>query len=163
MRSFAILLSLCLTMLASPMIQASEYAVGDTLKPISLQDQHEAAVVLDTSAKYLLFGRSMKGGEIIKTALEGRDNQALQQAGIFYLADISGMPSLIAKFVAIPQMRDLTFSIALDKEGEISKLLPAAKDAASLISLDQLTITKLQYFDDAEALKQALKDAGLQD
>lgn len=163
MRSFAILLSLCLTMLVSPMIQASEYAVGDTLKPISLQDQHEAAMVLDTSAKYLLFGRSMKGGEIIKTALEGRDNQALQQASIFYLADISGMPSLIAKFVAIPQMRDLSFSIALDKEGEISKLLPAAKDAASLISLDQLTITKLQYFDDAEALKQALKDAGLQD
>ena len=68
------------------------------------------------------------------------------------------MPSLILKFVAQPKMKDLAYAIALDKEGEATKLFPTAKDTAALLDVDNLQITQIRYFDKAEALKSVLAD-----
>ncbi|MGR6500783.1 hypothetical protein [Shewanella sp. Koi 1] len=149
-------LLLCLSFLFTPMMAlAASYVAGDAINPITLQDQNEQVVSVTNETKVLLFSRSMKGGDIIKetlTPLAG-DKFPLH---LVYVADISGMPSLIAKFVAVPQMQELPFAIGLDREGEISRLLPDTKDMATMILLNNFSIQDIAYFDSSEALGQAL-------
>jgi hypothetical protein len=149
-------LLLCLVCLfTSTSTLASSYAAGDTIKAISLLDQHDKAISVTDETQVVLFSRSMKGGDIIKETLVPLSTDQLP-AGLVYVADISGMPSLIAKFVAVPQMQDLPFAIGLDRDGDVSRLLPDTKDMATLILLDHNSIQDIAYFDSSEALGQAL-------
>ncbi|MFQ6372461.1 hypothetical protein [Shewanella sp. YIC-542] len=157
----ATLLVMCLALLPLKSVLGAEYAVGDTLQPLALQDQFEEKQTLDGNNRLLIFTRSMAGGKIAREALDGVNAQMMQHMGLLYVADISGMPSLIAKFVAIPKMKDFGFPVVLDREGEPTKSLPVADDAAALINLEQLKITQIRYFDNADSLKQALQNSGL--
>jgi hypothetical protein len=147
---------LCLSLLFTPILAfAASYVAGDAINPISLLDQHDKAINVTDETRIVLFSRSMKGGDIIKDTLQPLSESQFPPH-LVYVADISGMPSLIAKFVAIPQMRELPFAIGLDREGEVSQLLPDAKDMATMILLDKRNILDIAYFDSSEALAQAL-------
>ncbi|MEC4728036.1 hypothetical protein HWQ46_21095 [Shewanella sp. D64] len=138
--------------------QASSYQAGDQVTPIQLEDQFENAVEVNANTLVLLFSHDMKGGDIIKEALELQVSGAEKiPATQVYIADISGMPSLIAKFVAIPQMKDLPFPMGLDREGEMTKLLPSEEDMASLILLDNLKVIEVHNFDSSAELIKALR------
>ncbi|WP_299790037.1 hypothetical protein [uncultured Shewanella sp.] len=138
--------------------QASSYVEGDLISQIQLQDQFENEITVSEGTRTLLFSRNMKGGDIIKEALETLTAEQKQaNDSLVYVADISGMPSLIAKFVAIPQMKDLPFSMGLDREGETTRLLPSAKDQATLITLDHLKVVNVSTFDSSAALIKALR------
>ncbi len=134
---------------------AQAASVGDKLNSIELQDQHEKAIAVTPTTQVVLFSRGMKGGDIIKEALTTFGDK--QPENLVYVADISGMPSLIAKFVAIPQMRDLPFRIALDREGKPTEALQGDKESVTVIHLQQLTITKVEQVADAEAVLKAIK------
>jgi len=138
--------------------QASSYVEGDLVSQIQLQDQFENEITVSEGTQTLLFSRNMKGGDIIKEALEVLTAEQKQASDkLVYVADISGMPSLIAKFVAIPQMKDLPFSMALDREGETTRLLPSEKDQATLIKLDRLKVMSVSTFDSSAELIKALR------
>ncbi|MCP3128670.1 hypothetical protein [Shewanella sp. KJ2020] len=147
----------CLSLLFTPILAfAASYVAGDAINPISLLDQHDKAINVTDETRVVLFSRSMKGGDIIKDTLQPLSASQFPPH-LVYVADISGMPSLIAKFVAIPQMQELPFAIGLDREGEVSHLLPDAKDMATMILLDKRNILDIAYFDSSESLGQALK------
>ncbi|QSX33422.1 hypothetical protein JYB87_17155 [Shewanella avicenniae] len=147
-----------LTMLQCSLTTASEYAIGDHLTELALADQFEQPIVVDSKTRWILFSRSMDGAEVARTALEGMTTAQLQQLGLVYVADVSGMPSLILKFVAQPKMQELSYVIALDKEGEATKFYPAAKGTAALLDVDAMQVTQIRYFDKAEALKYVLTE-----
>ncbi|WP_394203951.1 hypothetical protein [Shewanella waksmanii] len=136
------------------MANAAILEQGATIDSMEFQDQFDQQIGVDSQTQQLLFSRNMKGGEIIQAALEANGDNT--PATTVYVADISGMPSLIAKFVAVPRMKDLPFKMALDREGEVTKSLPGEKDKASLITLDNLKIVDIQIFEDADELAKAL-------
>lgn len=149
-------LLLCVSCLLTPIWAfAASYVAGDTINAISLVDQHDKSINVTDETRVVLFSRSMKGGDIIKETLQPLSETQFPN-NLVYVADISGMPSLIAKFVAVPQMQELPFSIGLDREGEISQMLPDTKDMATMILLDHRNILDIAYFDSSEALGQAL-------
>ncbi|WP_144211344.1 hypothetical protein [Shewanella donghaensis] len=136
--------------------QANVFVLNDKIEPITLEDQFEQPLVVNETTKVVLFSRGMKGGEFIQEALETipADQQPTDMA---YIADISGMPSLIARFVAIPKMKDLPFSMGLDREGDATASWPAEKDMATVVTLDNLSVLSIEYFDNSEAIIEALK------
>ncbi|QYJ86613.1 hypothetical protein K0I73_02335 [Shewanella mesophila] len=150
----AIILALSLFTCIS--VQASSLVVGDSVNAISLQDQHDKVLSVTDKTRVVLFSRGMKGGDIIKGALESLPEEQRSKE-LVYVADISGMPSLIAKFVAVPQMQDLPFNIALDREGEPTKLWPGDKETATVIHLQQLKIINVTRVETSDALLEAIK------
>lgn len=138
--------------------QASFYAEGELMSSFQLQDQFENEVTVSSATEVLLFSRNMKGGDIIKEALEqlkADDQQGLDS--LVYVSDISGMPSLIARFVAIPKMKKLPFSMGLDREGDVTNMLPGEENKATLIRLDKLKIIDVVFIESSEALLMELK------
>lgn len=131
-----------------PSVELSAHNFGNQWeKPMSLDDQTE----------WLIFSSHKAGGEWVRnafTTLNVTDPQSLKW---LYVADISAMPSLISKFIAIPKMQDYPFAIALEKEGEFTSSWPKREEAVSVYKLNHLTIEKVEFFESEQALTEFLK------
>ncbi|UCE86854.1 MAG: hypothetical protein JSU66_03720 [Deltaproteobacteria bacterium] len=135
---------------------AGVYAVGSTLEPFALEDQHGEAHRVDGSVDVILFSREMKGGDLLKEALEGVPAGFLAARRAVYVADISGMPSLVARLFALPKLRKRPYPILLDRDGSQTRNLPSEDGAATLIVLDDLRVARVAFLSSAEAVKRAL-------
>ncbi|MBQ4889372.1 hypothetical protein J8L86_05900 [Shewanella sp. MMG014] len=135
--------------------QAEVFVVNDKIEPVTLEDQFEQPLVVNEQTQWVLFSRGMKGGELIQASLELLPAEK-QPENLVYIADISGMPSLIARFVAIPKMKDLPFSMGLDREGDVTATFPSEKDMASVIKLDKFNVVSIEHFDSSEAITEAI-------
>jgi hypothetical protein len=113
-------------------VQAAETApavttplkAGQTILPLTLTDQNDKSFTLNGKVKLLVFAQSMESSRIVSETFQATNQAKLEEHGIVYLADISRMPGLIAKMVALPKMRKYPYSVYLDREGQDSKTMP---------------------------------------
>ncbi|MBR9727560.1 hypothetical protein ACFOD0_04480 [Shewanella intestini] len=139
-----------LLMLVCISAHAETIAVGQKIAPLQLNDQHDQVISIKPQTQYLLFSRDMKGGEVIQDVLATYPDNAA--AKLVYLADISGMPSLIARFVAIPKMKDFTFAVGLDHEGNVTADLPSQEESATVVTLNNNLVTAIDFIGSSDAL-----------
>ncbi len=135
---------------------ADAYSVGSEIEPFSIEDQHGKTHQLDASVEAVLFSRDMKGGDLIKAALVDVGPDFLEQRHAVYLADISGMPGLIARMFAIPKMRKRPYPMLLDRDGSLSEKFPDVEGEATVVSLAKLRVTAIQHFTTSDDLKRAV-------
>lgn len=151
-RIFAICLSFSLAASAF----AAPYAAGESINAFSLEDQHGEQHKVDIRVTRILFSRDMDGADLIEQGLIEMNAANLKSKGIVYVADISGMPGLVASMFAIPAMQDMSYPILLDRDGNTTARLPGKAEQATLIFLDKLTITRVIHTDDAATIQAEL-------
>ncbi|TPE50912.1 hypothetical protein FJM67_10155 [Maribrevibacterium harenarium] len=113
------------------------------LKGIS--DQHGNSFAFAEQMQTLIFVRDMDAKDLVDESLSNVNRQCLKVGQVVYLADISGMPSLIANFIAIPKMRDYDYPIWLDTEGDVSASLAAREDQVTLFAVSQGDFTNTEF------------------
>lgn len=145
-----------LALLIAPAWGAEPLAVGDALPALTLRDQHGEEHQVDAAARAVLFTRDMDAGAIVKTALADDGGRMLEAAGAVYVADVSRMPGLVRRMIAIPRMRRRGYRMLLDEEGEATARLPGGDGTATLLVLDARRITAIERHGDPEALRAAL-------
>lgn len=124
---------------------AEPYAVGERIEPFTLEDQHGESHRVDESVAVILFGRDMSTDKIVKAALEQADPDALRARRVVYVADIDGMPRLVAKLFALPSMRRRSYPMLLDRDGQTTARLPDVAGTVTVLHLDRLKITRVEY------------------
>ncbi len=134
-------------------------AASTTVDLSQLKDQHENTFTHTERMEYLLLANGMSSKKLIDKTLKTVDNGCLQDGRVVYLANISGMPSLITKMFALPKMRKAPYPIWLDRDGSISDNLPSKDDSVSMIQLNNAAIADTQFYKAAEPLQEKL--AGL--
>ena len=132
------------------------YAAGDTIDPITLQDQHDKTFTVDESIKLILFTTGMKGGKVVREAIEKEDPDYLAKRNTVFLSNISGMPGFIAKNFALPKMKEHKYSIVLDREGNVTKRFPSQKQNTTIVQLDKLKIKSISFTNKSEDVTQAI-------
>lgn len=132
------------------------YAVGSSIEPLTLTDQHGVERHVDAATRGVLLSRDMDGGGFVREALASEGASRLEQAGAFYVADVSRMPGLIRRMVAIPRMRERGYAVLLDTEGAPTARFPAEAGKASWIRLDGLRIAEIRFLASAEEVAAAL-------
>lgn len=132
-------------------------AQAQTFKAHSFEDQWDKPQALNAQTQWVIFSSHKAGGEWVKNALSTLEITDLAQKNWIYVADISAMPSLISKFVAIPKMQDYKFAIALEKEGDFTKDWPKQEDKVSVYKLNALEVVDTTYLDSEEAVVDFLK------
>ena len=135
---------------------AEPLAAGDRLTSFSLQDQHGVAHTVDGSTRLILFSRDMDGGKLLKEALSEAPEGFLEDRATVYLADISGMPKLVARLFALPSMRKRPYPVLLDRDGSTTEQLPDLEGHATLIFCQELEITRVEHVETPDAVRQAL-------
>lgn len=147
-------------LLLAPTAAAQTRAVGDRIEPFSLEDQHGEAHEVDASIQVILFSRDMAGGKLLKEALADDGAGLLERRGAVYVADISGMPSLVARLFALPSMRERPYAMLLDRDGSATAQLPDREERATVIVLDALEIQRVEHLETAGEILRALEPSG---
>lgn len=122
----------------------SPAATVKSLAKTSLPDQFDTQHTIDEKTQWLIFSTDSYTSDLIKKALEDLKVSDFQAAQGAYVADISAMPSMITKMLAMPEMKKYPFKILLDKEGDITTNWPRQKGKATLLKFKNLDVKNLQ-------------------
>ena len=115
--------------------------VPAALEPLALPDQHGEARAVDASVRILVLSRDMDGGAVVREALERQGDGAaafLAARGAVYVADVSRMPGLVRRLIALPRMRGRPYPVLLDEQGAATAALPAQEGRATVLWLEGL-------------------------
>ncbi|OCL84799.1 hypothetical protein [Arcobacter porcinus] len=96
-------------------LNANPLTIDSNIDGIKIKDQFEKEHILDTNIKTVLFASDKGTSDIIKDyllSISEKEN-ILDRNSAVYVADISGMPSIISKFIALPKMKKYPFPILL--------------------------------------------------
>lgn len=149
----AALLAAC----ASPSAPPEPYAEGDRLAPFELEDAHGTTHRVGPSLRTLLFARDMDSQDVAHAVLAEASPALLRERETAYVADISGMPGVITRLFALPEMRERSYTMLLDREGELTERLPFEAGRVTLLRLGpDLRILRVRHLGEAAALREAL-------
>ena len=140
-------------------VLAQALETGDKLAPWTLPDQHDQAYSLGPSTRILLVARDMDGAKLVKAALAEQPQGYLEARGAVFVADIQRMPAIISKLFAIPAMRDYSYRVLLDRDGQVASRYPGKEGQVLWLQLDNAHLVAQQEYADANALKAALDQA----
>jgi len=137
-------------------LPAAPIAVGDPLPALTLNNQHDEPDTINAKTRVILFSADRDASGLIEDALVEQTAESLNAAGIVYVADISGMPGMVTKLIALPQMRKRPYPMLLGREKEDTAMLPRERGQVTLIEAEAGTITALRFVDDPQLLAQVL-------
>lgn len=135
---------------------AEALSTGGTVPTMTIKDQFEKEHTVDANVKTIIFSASKAEGTTIKEFLNTQKKDFLDSNNAVYIADITGMPSLITKYVALPKMKEYSFHVLLIDETN-KGLFPVKDDMISIISLHNSKIADVKYVKTANELAQHFK------
>jgi hypothetical protein len=149
-------LPVLVALLAVRLATAAPYGVGDRMAPMTLPTPSGEAVVVGPGTRLVLVTHDMDGGAIAKAVLADHTRVTLAARGAVYVADVSGMPGLVTRFVAIPRLRRRPYPVLLDRDGATRTLFPVVAGAVTAVSLDDGRIVRLEQLTSEAALRATL-------
>lgn len=130
---------------------------AQTLTATQFQDANEQSLELNAQTQWVLLTSEKAAGKLVKESLNALELTDLQAMGGLYVADVSAMPGFITKMVAIPKMKDYAFKVAVVMESEQVAGWPKKEDFVTAMTLNNLNVESVEYFDSADALQAWLK------
>ena len=132
---------------------ANALNIGDSLPTFSIKDQFEKAHTLKNDTQTIIVASGKGTSEIIRDYLLKQEGDFLTKNNAAYIADISGMPSLIAKFFALPKMKKYPFSVLLVDE-EQTKKFSKQDDKITIYKVSEGKVISINYItNEAELAK----------
>lgn len=123
---------------------------------LALEDQNGKLVRVDADTRIVIFTAEMAVGDFVKEVLRAQAPGTLDRLHAVYFSDISAMPALITRMVALPKLRELPFSIGLGRDAAHTADLPRQAGAASVLQLAGGKIAAIVFVKDAAELRQAI-------
>jgi len=135
---------------------ASSLTIDSEVPAIKIKDQFEKEHTIDANVKTILFASDKGTSDILKEYLLSKDADILTKNNAVYVADISGMPSLISKFVALPKMKKYPFSVLLLDDTNKDNF---SKEEGKIIvyTLDNSKVTNIAKISTKEELEAIIK------
>ena len=130
---------------------ANALNIGDVTPTFDIKDQFEKNHKIAADAKTILVAADKGTSEILRDYFLTKDAKFLSTNKAYYVADISGMPSLIAKFFALPKMKKYPFSVLLVDE-EQTKLFNKKEDNITIYSIKDGKISDIKFIKTAKEL-----------
>ena len=134
-----------------------EAAVGKKAPALELPDQHDKNCKLDASTRVVIIAFHMGVAKSFNKWLNAREKDWLKKRNAIYVADISGMPSTIAKMFAVPKMRKYKHQILLNRADEFASKFPVEKEKATVLRINKSgMITSISHIASPESLPRTL-------
>ncbi|RXJ84597.1 hypothetical protein [Arcobacter sp. CECT 8985] len=92
---------------------AKQFHVGDKIGMFSLLDQFDVKHTIDKNIKTIIVSFEKQTGKDVNEFLNSKDPTFLKDHNAVFIANISGMPTIITKLFALPKMRDYKHKILL--------------------------------------------------
>ncbi|OUR72091.1 hypothetical protein A9Q76_04290 [Arcobacter sp. 31_11_sub10_T18] len=147
---------LLLILMFSILSFAETLNVGDTFPTITLDDQFEKTHTISLESNKVLVAYDKSMSTILKEFLLAKEDDFLTKNKTVYIGDISGMPSLISRFFAIPKMKKYPFSI-LFLDDKNRNAFSKKEDFISVYTLENGKVKTLTHVSSKEELENLFK------
>ena len=146
-----------IALFSTGLTQAAELlTVGAQLPSMTLTTQHDKAYSFDNSVKRIVMSAEKQSAGMVTELLDNKAASYLKETNTVYLADMHRMPSLITKFVALPQLREKTYDIVLGREEADLAAFPREKGCLTLIALKEQRIESIKFLCTEDELKASM-------
>lgn len=129
---------------------ANVWTVNQTLEPVTFQDQFEKPLPIEQSTRLIVLSTSKGNGKQVHTIIESLPEGFLEKEGILCLTDLSSAPSLITSLFMTPKFKKYTYRLGMIQEDALADTLPKKKNYITLITLDQMKVTAIDYVEKLE-------------
>ena len=118
-----------------------ENGIFPTLK---LKDQFEKEVVINAQTKQIIIAFTKAQGETMKAFLETNPHY-LNDNNALYMMDATEVPSVIMSMFMMPKFKKYGYSVGLVEDKQTAQTLPKQNDKLTVLSLDNLRITQIDF------------------
>jgi hypothetical protein len=132
---------------------AQTLTLGDNYPSFELVDQFDKTTTIDANDKMIIMSFEKAVSSDLNERLKTKKSDYLATYNTKYVADISGMPSIIAKLFALPKMRKYNYSIYLIQDEEQSKVFPRKEEMLTLLKMKNNKIDSIEYMTPKEFIK----------
>lgn len=161
LKTFTLFTSIAISLLAVSVSGSGEASAanengrfnpGSLIELPELKDQFGNAQTLRSDSNWLIFTHDRASGVLVDEAIGDRGDADLEAAGIQYYADISGMPGMVTRFIAMPAMKKLAYSMVISRDDELAHL-PRQKDIVTLMRVRNRELVSIEYIASAAELQ----------
>ena len=161
MKNLCSILTLLSFLIYGGSVWGDPLAVGEPMTTYSLADQHGNAHILQKDTRFVVLAFEMQLAKTLHQWLAKQDANYLTQHQTEYVADISGMPSIITMLFAGPKMRRYPFPIILADNPDFAGGFPQQTGKISLIQLDaEQVVSGIQYVATPDEIQAVIDPAG---
>jgi len=132
--------------------------IGKKLQDYTFTDQFDKSHSLTNKTKKVIFVFTKPTGHLVKAYLKEKDDKYLQTRDIDFIADVSGMPSIIYKMFALPDFKKSNYIVMLIKDEKKSAQFrdDKHKDSVMIISLDNKIVKDVKFITTRKDLIKAI-------
>jgi hypothetical protein len=129
--------------------------VGKELLPYTFIDQFDKEHSLTSDVKKVIFVFTKPTGHLMRVYLGLKEIDYLDKRHIDFIADVSGMPSMIFKMFALPDLKNSQYPIMIIKDKKQSARFrnEEQKNAVMIISLDNKVVQNVKFVTNETDLK----------
>jgi len=142
MKTFFALIALAASLFAGP-------SVGQPFPPTTLEDQFGKTHTVGAEGLILIsFERDVS--DRVNAFLKQQPKSFLTDNGTVYIADISAMPTIIAKLFALPKMRDYPYAVLLNRDEDFEKGFDKREGKLTVYRLQGGNVIAVEFIDTDE-------------
>ena len=136
----------------------SKIVVGNSLAPLTLNDQFEKPHTVSADTQKIIFAFSKDMGHMSNEFFAKQDADYLTKHKAVFIADVSSAPSLIRSMFIMPGLKDFKHTVLVieDKNVAASYRIDAKKEQIMILDVKDMVIEKINYVSDAASLAKAL-------
>lgn len=123
---------------------SNSFNVNSNIGSFELADQFEKKHTVNADVKTMIVSFEKDTSAGINEFLSTKEKGFLENNNAVFIADISGMPSLITSFFALPKMKKYNYNILLIYD-ENEKRFLKKEERLTVYKLENGVITSVQY------------------
>ncbi len=137
---------------------APKIKIGSNLE-IELKDQNGTLHQLTDDTKKVVFAFTKLTGHLITDFLATKDNDFLIKNKMFYVADVSRMPSIILDYAVLPGIKKLNYPMILLLDEAVADTYKNTTNGESImiLTLNKKKVTKADFVSNIEDFQTAIK------
>jgi hypothetical protein len=152
---------LALFFAAASILSANSLLVGmslDKLKSFDYEDQFEKKIEIPDNTRLIILSYEKGTGATVNELLNEQSPSYLSDHNALFIADISGMPSLITSWFALPKMQKYKHTIYLNYAEPFAAEFPPKEEQITLLRFDtQNLLSDITYVSTKEELQKAIE------
>lgn len=133
------------------------YRVGESIIPLSLDDQFGKKHPMKTMPKTLILAFEKSAGMMANEYLASQEKGYLARHNAALVADISQMPKFVAESFALPKIRKYSHPVLLIRDEELGLKFPAEEDKLTIFRFEGNTLVSIRYIATAVELKEVIE------
>lgn len=123
---------------------SNSFDLNNNIGSFVLADQFEKNHTVNADVKTIIFSAEKDTSAGLNEFLSSKEKDFLEKNNAVFIADISGMPSIISYMFALPKMKKYNYNVLLIEE-EADKRFLKKEERLTVYTLENGVIKNVQY------------------